>query len=46
MSHSVVKVTESLEDDRLLMLVGEDGTVTPDRDTVDQFLSKCVWCNA
>lgn len=40
MSHSVVKVTESTEDDRLYLLVGEDGSVTPDKETVDQFLSK------
>lgn len=40
MSHSVVKVTESTEDENLLLLVGEDGSVTPDKETVEQFLSK------
>lgn len=40
MSHSVVKVTESAEDDSLYLLVGEDGSVTPDKDTVQQYLSE------
>lgn len=40
MSHSVVKVTESIDDDSLYLLVGEDGTVTPDKETVEQYLSK------
>lgn len=43
MAHSVVKVTDIKDDelnDSLLLLVGEDGTVTPDQDTVETFLSK------
>ncbi|KAL1497120.1 hypothetical protein ABEB36_008130 [Hypothenemus hampei] len=42
MANSVVKVTDITEDtinDSLLLLVGEDGTVTPDRQTVDKYLS-------
>lgn len=40
MSHSVVKVTESVDSDGLYLLVGEDGTVTPDRETVEEYLSE------
>lgn len=43
MAHSVVKVTDIKDDelnDSLLLLVGEDGTVAPDQDTVETFLSK------
>lgn len=40
MSNSVVKVTDSALTDSLFLLVGEDGTVTPDRKTVETFLSK------
>lgn len=40
MSNSVVKVTESVDDDSLYLFVGEDGTVTPDKESVEQFLSK------
>lgn len=43
MANSVVKVTDATNDaisDSLLLLVGEDGTVTPDRQTVDKYLSK------
>lgn len=42
MSNSVVKVTESSLNDSLFLLVGEDGTVTPDRKTVESFLSKYI----
>lgn len=45
MAHSVVKVTDIKDDDlndSLLLLVGEDGTVTPDQDTVETFLSKIL----
>lgn len=41
MANSVVKVTDATNDaisDSLLLLVGEDGTVTPDRQTVDKYL--------
>lgn len=43
MANSVVKVTDVTDDminDSLLLLVGEDGIVTPDRRTVDNYLSK------
>ncbi|KAJ8975229.1 hypothetical protein NQ317_014658 [Molorchus minor] len=43
MAHSVVKVTDIKDDelnDSLLLLVGEDGTVTPDQDTVETFLKQ------
>lgn len=40
MSNSVVKVTDPTLNDSLFLLVGEDGTVTPDRQTVESFLSK------
>lgn len=40
MAHSVVKVTDAMLNDSLLLLVGEDGTVTPDRETVESYLSK------
>ncbi|KAH1013913.1 hypothetical protein HUJ04_002834 [Dendroctonus ponderosae] len=41
MANSVVKVTDVTDDpesDSLLLLVGEDGNVIPDRQTVDNFL--------
>lgn len=44
MSNSVVRVTESANTDSLYLLVGEDGTVTPDRQTVESFLSKFFYC--
>lgn len=43
MANSVVKVTDIKDDplnDSLILLVGEDGTVTPDQDTVESYLSK------
>jgi hypothetical protein len=40
MSNSVVKVTDSTLNDSLLLLVGEDGTVTPSKDVVEAYLSK------
>lgn len=40
MSNSVVKVTDEALNDSLLLLVGEDGTVTPDKETVTTYLSK------
>ncbi|CAH0557349.1 unnamed protein product [Brassicogethes aeneus] len=39
MANSVVKVTDAMLNDSLLLLVGEDGTVTPDRETVETYLS-------
>lgn len=39
MAHSVVKVTDAMLNDSLLLLVGEDGTVTPDRETVESYLN-------
>ncbi|XP_044750195.1 death-inducer obliterator 1 isoform X2 [Coccinella septempunctata] len=39
MAHSVVKVTDAMLNDSLLLLVGEDGTVTPDRETVENYLN-------
>ncbi|XP_063913585.1 death-inducer obliterator 1-like isoform X1 [Zophobas morio] len=39
MSNSVVKVTDATEDDSLLLLVGEDGTVTPSKDIVEAYLN-------
>ncbi|XP_060518841.1 uncharacterized protein LOC132697387 isoform X2 [Cylas formicarius] len=41
MANSVVKVTDVKDDinDSLLLLVGEDGTVMPDKETVEMFLS-------
>lgn len=39
MANTVVKVTDAMLNDSLLLLVGEDGTVTPDRDTVDKYLN-------
>lgn len=38
MSNSVVKVTDAALNDSLMLLVGEDGVVTPNRDIVDAFL--------
>lgn len=46
MANSVVKVTDVTDDpvnDSLLLLVGEDGNVTPDRQTVDNYLSKFLF---
>lgn len=43
MANSVVKVTDIKDDqlsDSLFLLVGEDGTVTPNQDTVETYLSK------
>lgn len=40
MSNSVVKVTDPHKNDSLILVVGEDGTVTPDKDTVESYLSK------
>lgn len=40
MSNSVVKVSDEALNDSLLLLVGEDGTVMPDKDTVTSYLSK------
>lgn len=43
MANSVVKVTDIKDDqlsDSLILLVGEDGTVTPDQETVETYLSK------
>lgn len=43
MANSVVKVTDIKDDqlaDSLILFVGEDGTVTPDQETVETFLSK------
>lgn len=42
MSHSVVKVTENKPTDSLLLVVSEDGTVTPDKETVESYLSKYI----
>ncbi|RZC42273.1 death-inducer obliterator 1 [Asbolus verrucosus] len=39
MSNSVVKVTDSMLNDSLLLLVGEDGTVTPNKDVVEAYLN-------
>jgi hypothetical protein len=39
MSNSVVKVTDSTLNDSLLLLVGEDGTVTPSKDVVEAYLT-------
>lgn len=40
MAHSVVKVTDDDLSDRLLLVVDPDGTVTPDKETVQTYLSK------
>lgn len=40
MANSIVTVTDSMLNDSLLLLVGEDGTVTPDKETVETYLSK------
>lgn len=40
MSNSVVKVTETPINDSLILVIGEDGTVTPDKETVEAYLSK------
>lgn len=40
MSNSVVMVTEPRANDSLILVVGEDGTVTPDKETVETYLSK------
>ncbi|XP_050307605.1 death-inducer obliterator 1 isoform X2 [Anthonomus grandis grandis] len=43
MANSIVKVTDVNDDmisDSLLLLVGEDGTVTPDKKTVENYLKK------
>lgn len=43
MANSVVKVSDIKDDqlsDSLFLLVGEDGTVAPDQDTVETYLSK------
>ncbi|XP_022913665.2 death-inducer obliterator 1 isoform X1 [Onthophagus taurus] len=39
MAHSIVKVTESQGNDSLLLVIGEDGTVTPDKETVQSYLN-------
>ncbi|XP_066147349.1 death-inducer obliterator 1 isoform X2 [Euwallacea fornicatus] len=42
MANSVVKVTDVTDDsisDSLLLLIGKDGTVTPDKQTVENYLS-------
>ncbi|KRT83205.1 PHD finger motif containing protein [Oryctes borbonicus] len=39
MSHSVVKVTENKPTDSLLLVVSEDGTVTPDKEEVESYLN-------
>lgn len=41
MANSVVKVSDIKDQlsDSLFLLVGEDGTVTPDQDTVETYLS-------
>ncbi|KAL3281806.1 hypothetical protein HHI36_005007 [Cryptolaemus montrouzieri] len=39
MANSVVTVTDAMLNDSLLLLVGEDGTVTPDRETVETYLN-------
>lgn len=43
MSNSVVKVTDAALNDSLMLLVGEDGVVTPNRDIVDAFLGKITF---
>lgn len=46
MANSVVKVSDIKDDqlsDSLILLVGEDGTVTPDQETVETFLSKYLF---
>ncbi|GJQ67593.1 hypothetical protein Trydic_g8399 [Trypoxylus dichotomus] len=39
MSHSVVKVTENKPTDSLLLVVSEDGTITPDKEEVESYLN-------
>ncbi|KAK9888802.1 hypothetical protein WA026_001025 [Henosepilachna vigintioctopunctata] len=39
MANSVVTVTDAMLNDSLLLLVGEDGTVTPDKETVESYLN-------
>lgn len=43
MANSVVKVTDDALNDSLFLLVGEDGTVTPDRKSVESFLSNLAY---
>lgn len=40
MSNSVVTVTELQVNDSLILVVGGDGSVIPDKDTVQTYLSK------
>lgn len=40
MSNSVVRVTEPTVNDSLILLIGEDGVVTPDKRTVEAYLSR------
>lgn len=40
MSNSVVTVTEPDVNDSLILVVGEDGTITPDKETVETYLSE------
>lgn len=40
MSNSVFKLTDATPKDNLLILVGQDGTVTPSKDVVEAYLSK------
>ncbi|KAK9744164.1 Transcription factor S-II (TFIIS), central domain [Popillia japonica] len=42
MSHSVVKVTENKPTDRLLLVVSEDGTVSPDKEAVESYLNSRI----
>lgn len=48
MANSVVKVTDVKNEqtnDSLVLFIGEDGTVTPDQDTVETFLSEYCICD-
>ena len=40
MSHSMVTVTDDQANDGLVLFVAQDGTVCPDRQIVENYLSK------
>lgn len=43
MSNSIVKVTEVPVNDSLILVIGEDGIITPDKRTLEAYLSKSIY---
>lgn len=43
MSNSVVRVTETPINESLILVIGEDGLVTPDKKTVEAYLSTTAY---